>query len=201
MLFNYILSSLTNSDPCLIESNCTNLVRDKPLLKNKKTKLVYGYFSLISLIKTIIYFYQFFRFFQNILHFRAFHCSHWKTRFSSLLLGGNILISIFKNAMNQSLQGTKATKAHDAVPGFCEHPLKILNARTIKFGYNKGQLVSVPKGQCMDRVLKEYKRDTSPMVSRPTYANECLITSLSAKLVLNLLSRIHYTTQSATLSK
>ena len=155
----------------------------------------------ISLIKTNKYFYQFSRFFENILHFQAFHCSQWKTRFSSLLLGGNILISIFKNAMNQSLQGTKATKAHDAVPGFCEHPLKILNARTIKFGYNKGQLVSVPKGQCMDRLLKEYKRDTSPMVSRPTYANKCLITSLSVKLVLNLLSRIHYTTQSATLSK
>ena len=72
MLFNHILSSLTKPDPCLIESNCTNLVPDKPLLKNKKTKLVYGYFSLISLIKTNRYFYQFSRFFQNILHFRAF---------------------------------------------------------------------------------------------------------------------------------
>ena len=59
MLFNYILSSLTKPDPCLIESNCTNLVSDEPLLKNKKTKLVYGYFSLISLIKTNRYFYQF----------------------------------------------------------------------------------------------------------------------------------------------
>ena len=52
MLFNYILSSLTRSDPCLIESNCTNLVPQKPLLK--KTKLAYGQFSLLSLIKTLI---------------------------------------------------------------------------------------------------------------------------------------------------
>ena len=146
MLFNYILSSLTKPDPYLIESKSTNLVPDKPLLKNKKTKLVYGYFSLISLIKTNIYFYQFSRFFQNILHFRAFHCSQWKTRFIGLLLRGNIKISIFQNAMNQSLQGTKAPKAHDAVPVFCEHPLKILNAKTIKFWYSERQLVSVPKG-------------------------------------------------------
>ena len=51
--------------------------------------------------------------------------------------------------MNQSSQGTKASNAHDAVPMFCEHPLKILKAKTIKFWYNEGQLVSVPKGQCM----------------------------------------------------
>ena len=179
-----------------------NLVPDKPLLKNKKTKLVYGYFSLISLIKTNIYFYQFSRFFQNILHFRAFHCSQWKTRFISLLLRGNIKISIFQNAMNQSLQGTKAPKAHDAVPVFCEHPLKILNAKTIKFWYNGRQLVSVPKGQCMDRLSKIIKGMLAcPVDSRPNYANKCLITSLSARLVLNLLFRIHYTTQSATLCK
>ena len=41
---------------------------------------------------------------------------------------------------------TKAPKAHDAVPVFCEHPLKVLNAKTIKFWYCEGQLVSVPKG-------------------------------------------------------
>ena len=123
-----------------------NLVPDKPLLKNKKTKLVYGYFSLISLIKTNIYFYQFSRFFQNILHFRAFHCSQWKTRFIGFLLRGNIKISIFQNAMNQSSQGTKAPKAHDAVPVFCKHPLKILNAKTIKFWYSERQLVFVSKG-------------------------------------------------------
>ena len=76
----------------------------------------------------------------------------------AVLLGGNILISIFQNAMNQSSQGTKASNAHDAVPMFCEHPLKILKAKTIKFWYNEGQLVSVPKGQCMDRLSKEYKR-------------------------------------------
>ena len=44
--------------------------------------------------------------------------------------------------MNQSSQGTKAPKAHDAVPVFCEHPLKILNAKTIKFWYSERQLVS-----------------------------------------------------------
>ena len=55
MLFNYILSSLTKPDPCLIGSNCTNLVPDKLLYK-----LVYGYFSVISLIKTNKYFKQFF---------------------------------------------------------------------------------------------------------------------------------------------
>ena len=88
-----------------------------------------------------------------------------------------------------------------AVPVFCEHPLKILNAKTIKFWYSERQLVSVPKGQCMDRLSKENKRDSCPMVSRPNYANKCLITSLSARLVLNLLSRIHYTTQSAKLCK
>ena len=83
---------------------------------------------------------------------------------------------------------------------FCEHPLKMLpNAKTIKFWDNEGQLVSLPKGQRMDRLSKEYKRDACPMVSRPIYANKCLITSMSAKLVLNLLSRImalariHYT--------
>ena len=47
--------------------------------------------------------------------------------------------------MNQSSQGTKAPKAHDAVPVFCEHPLKILNTKTIKFWYSERQLVSVPK--------------------------------------------------------
>ena len=108
---------------------------------------------------------------------------------------------IFQNAMNQSSHGTKAPNAHDAVPVFCEHPLKILNAKTIKSWYNERQLVSVPKGQCMDRLSKENKRDACPMDSRPNYANKCLITSLSARLVLNLLSRIHYTTQSATLCK
>ena len=117
-----------------------------------------GNFSLISLIQTNKYFYQFSRFFQNILQFRAFHCSQWKTRFTSLLLDGNILTPIFQNAMSQSSQGTKASNAHDAVPMFCEHPLKILKAKTIKFWYNEGQLVSVPKGQCMDRLSKEYKR-------------------------------------------
>ena len=179
MLFNYIPSSFKKPDPCLIESNCTNLVPDKPLFKNQKTKLVYVHFSLISLIKTNRYFYQFSRFFQNILHFRA--------------LRGNIKISFFQNAMNQSSQGTKAPKAHDAVPVSCEHPLKILNAKTIKFWYNERQY--------MNRLSKENKRDAYPMDSRPTYANKCLITSLSARLVLNLLSRIHYTTQSATLCK
>ena len=124
----------------------------------KKKKLRKGNFSLISLIETNKYFYQFSRFFQNILQFRAFHCSQWKTRFSSLLLGGNILTPIFQNAMSQSSQGTKASNAHDAVPMFCEHPLKILKAKTIKFWYNEGQLVSVPKGQSMDRLSKEYKR-------------------------------------------
>ena len=49
----------------------------------KKKKLRKGNFSLISLIETNKYFYQFSRFFQNILQFRAFHCSQWKTRFSS----------------------------------------------------------------------------------------------------------------------
>ena len=185
-----------------VESNCTNLVSDKPLLKNKKkAKLVYGYFSLISLIKTNICFYQFSRFFQNILHFRALHCGQWKTHFISFLLRGNIKISIFQNTMNQSSQGTKAPKAHDAVPVFCEHPLKILNTKTIKFWYNERQLVSVPKGQCMDRLSKENKRNACLMDSWPNYATKCLITSLSARLVLNLLSRIHYTTQSATLCK
>ena len=130
----------------MIENNCTNLVLDKPLLKNKNTKLVYGYFSLISLIKTNIYFYQFSRFFQNILHFRAFHCSQSKTRFIGLLFRGNIKISIFQNAMDQSSQDTKAPKTHDAVPVFCEHPLKLLNANTIKFWYSERQLASVPKG-------------------------------------------------------
>ena len=104
--------------------------------------------------------------------------------------------------MNQSLQGTKAPKAHDAVPVFCGHPLKILNAKTIKFRYSERQLVSVPKGQCMDRLLsKENKRDACPVDSRPNYANKCHIASLSARLVLNLHSRTHYTTQSATLCK
>ena len=152
--------------PALSEVLC---LRDGPLenlwagsgvggAKCKKKNSRKRNFSLISLIQTNKYFYQFSRFFQNILQFRAFHCSQWKTRFSSLLLGGNILTSIFQNAMSQSSQGTKASNAHDAVPMFCEHPLKILKAKTIKFWYNEGQLVSVPKGQCMDRLSKEYKR-------------------------------------------
>ena len=104
------------------------------------------------------------------------------------------MLIVFQTAMNQNTQGTKASKAHDAVPVFCKHPLKIRNAKTIKFWDNEGQLVSLPEGQCMDRLSKELdKRDACPMVSRPNYANKCLITSLSAKLVLNLLSRIHYT--------
>ena len=85
--------------------------------------------------------------------------------------------------------------------GGTEHPLRILNAKTIKFWYSERQLVSVSKGQCMDRLWKENKRDACPMDSRPNYANKCLIASLSARLVLNLHSRIHYTTQSATLCK
>ena len=100
--------------------------------------------------------------------------------------------------MNQSSQGTKAPKGHDAAPVFCEHPFKVLNAKTIKFWYNERQLVSVPKGQCMDRLSKENERDACPMDGRPNYANKYLITSLPARFVLNLLSRIHYTTQSAT---
>ena len=84
---------------------------------------------------------------------------------------------------------------------FFEPLLKILNAKTIKYWYNERQLVSVPKGQCMDRLSKENKRDTCPMDSRPNHASKCLITSLSARLVVNLLSRTHYTTQSATLCK
>ena len=103
------------------------------------------------------------------------------------------MLIIFQSAMNQSTQGTKASKAHDAVPVFCKHPLKILNAKTIKFWNNEGQLVSLPEGQCMDRLSKECKKDVCSMISRPIYANKCLITSLSANLVLNLLSRIHYT--------
>ena len=69
--------------------------------------------------------------------------------------------------MNQSSQGTKASKAHDAAQVFYKHSLKILNAKTIKFWYNEGQLVSVPKSQWMDRLSEEYKRDACPMVSRP----------------------------------
>ena len=79
--------------------------------------------------------------------------------------------------MNQSSQGTKASKAHDAAQVFYKHLLKILNAKTIKFWYNEGQLVSVPKSQCMDKLSEEYKRDACPMVSRPFYSNNCLITS------------------------
>ena len=133
---DYILSSLTKPDPRLIESNCTNLVPDKPLLKNKTTKLVYGYFSLISLIKTNIYFYQFSRFFQNILHFRAFHCSQWKTRFIGLLLRGNIKISIFQNAMNQSSQGTKGARCS---PGFFFWaPVKNIERQNYCIGTTRG---------------------------------------------------------------
>ena len=95
VLFNYILSSLTKPDPCLIESNCANLVPDKPLLKNKKTPYLSKYPSFPGVSDT---------------------------------------------------QGTKAPKAHDAVSVFCEHPLRILNTKTIKFWYNERQLVSVPKG-------------------------------------------------------
>ena len=63
-----------------------------------------------------------------------------KTRFSSLLLGGNTLISIFEHARNQSSQGTKASiKGADAAQVFCKQSLKILNAKTIKFWYNEGQ--------------------------------------------------------------
>ena len=51
--------------------------------------------------------------------------------------------------MNQSSQGTKASKAHDAAQVFYKHLLKILNAKTIKFWYNEGQLVSVPKSQAI----------------------------------------------------
>ena len=103
--------------------------------------------------------------------------------------------------MNHSWQNTKALKAHDAVPVFCEHPLRILNAKTIKFWHSERQLVSVPKGYGMDRLSKENKRDACPTDSRPSNANKCLIASLSARLVLNLHSRIHYTTQAATLYK
>ena len=81
----------------------------------------------------------------------------------------NTLISIFENAMNQSSQGTKASKAHDAAQVFYKHSFKILNAKTIKFWYNEGQLVSVPKSLCMDKLSEEYKRDACPMVSRPFY--------------------------------
>ena len=138
----------------MIESNCTNLVPDKPLLKNKTTKLVYGYFSLISIIKTNIYFYQFSSFFQNILNFRAFHYSQWKKLFIGLLLRGNIKISIFQNAMNQSSEGTKAPTAHDAVPVFCEHPLRILNAKPIKFWYSEAASFCIQRlvhGQAIER--------------------------------------------------
>ena len=67
---------------------------------------------------------------------------------------------IFQNAINQSSQGTKAPKTHDAVPVFCEHPLKILNAKTIKFWYNEGQLVQfctqrLVHGQAIERKLTE----------------------------------------------
>ena len=90
-----------------------------------------------------------------------------KDTFCNLLLGGNTLITIFENAINRSSQGTKASEAHDAAQMFYKYSLKILNAKTIKFWYKKGQLVSVPKSQCMDRLLEEYKRDACPMVSRP----------------------------------
>ena len=39
------------------------------------------------------------------------------------------------------------------------------------------------------------------MASRPNYANKCLIISLSERLEINLLSRIHYTTQSLVVPK
>ena len=48
------------------------------------------------------------------------------------------MLIVFQTAMNQNTQGTKASKAHDAVPVFCKHP----NAKTIKFWDNEGQLVS-----------------------------------------------------------
>ena len=46
----------------------------------------------------------------------------------------------------------------------------------------------------MDRLSKENKKDAYLKDSRPNYANKCLITSLSARLVLNSLS-IEYITQ------
>ena len=52
MLFNYILSSLTTPDPRLIESSKLYKSGIRQTALKKKTKLVYGYFSLISLIKT-----------------------------------------------------------------------------------------------------------------------------------------------------
>ena len=64
MLFNYILSSLTRSDPCLIGSNCTNLVPQKPLLKKKKQNQLMvssHYFHLSKQISTFINFPFFFK--------------------------------------------------------------------------------------------------------------------------------------------
>ncbi|XP_073227861.1 uncharacterized protein [Porites lutea] len=66
--------------------------------------------------------------------------------------GGERRAELRRSARRQQfiIKGTKESKAHDTVLVFYEHPLKILNARTIKFSYNEGQLVSVPKGDCID---------------------------------------------------
>ena len=56
--------------------------------------------------------------------------------------------------MNQSSQGTKALKAHDAIPVFCDHPLKILNAKTIKFWYKEAASFGTQRsvhGQAIER--------------------------------------------------
>ena len=66
--------------------------------------------------------------------------------------------------MNQGT-GYQSVKGANTVLVFYEHPLKILNARTITFSYSEGHLVSVPKGQCMDRLSKEYKRDACPWLA------------------------------------
>ena len=135
---DYVLSSLTKPDPRLIESNCTNLVPDKPLLKNKKTKLVYGYFSLISLIKTNIYFYQFSRFFQNILHFRAFHCSQWKTLFISRLLRGNL-----SKRDEPKLAGYQSAKDARCSPGVFWAPVKNIERQNYQVLVQRGGVSSV----------------------------------------------------------
>ena len=61
---------------CLRDGPLKNLWKGGGGAKCKKKKnLRKGNFSFISLIETNKYFYQFSRFFQNILQFRAFHCS------------------------------------------------------------------------------------------------------------------------------
>ena len=130
----------------MIESNCTNLVPDKP----QKTQTSLWLFLINFTYQQIFTFISFPVSFKTSFISGRFTVVNERHVLSVFFYAGISKFPFFQNAMNQSSQGTKVPKAHDAVPVFCEHPLRILKRQNYQVLVQR-EAARLVHGQAIER--------------------------------------------------